>query len=250
MDDGGKENNRRNFLRKVLIISGAGVGMAHGTAKKAHAASDRVYKNIMSSVKTDFNAQAAHPEIHPSAYVHPMASVIGRVSLGRRVMVSPCASIRGDEGSPIHIGNESNVQDCCVVHALETSENGKKISKNLFTVDGAEYAVYIGNKVSLAHQSQVHGPAVVGDDTFVGMQSLVFKAKVGRNCVIEPGAKVIGVTIPSGRYIPAGKVLTDQKAADALPRIEKGYSYKNTNRSVVHVNTSLADGYIGFGGKK
>ena len=53
--------------------------------------------------------------------------------------------------------------------------------------------------MSLAYQSQVHGPAKVGNDTFVGMQALVFRAELGNRVVVEPGAKIIGVKVPSGR---------------------------------------------------
>ncbi len=47
--------------------------------------------------------------------------------LGKRVMVAPAASVRGDEGQPIWIGNDVNVQDGVVIHALETHVNGKLI---------------------------------------------------------------------------------------------------------------------------
>ena len=110
-------------------------------------------------------------------------------------------------------------------------------------IHGKDYAVYIGNRVSLAHQAQIHGPALVGDDTFVGMKALLFRAKVGKKCVIEPGAIVMGVTVADGRYVPAGSVLNAQVAADVLPIINETYSFKDLNKGVVDVNTSLAHGY-------
>lgn len=100
-----------------------------------------------------------------------------------------------------------------------------------------------GRRVSLAHQSQVHGPARIDDDVFVGMQALVFKAWIGRGSVVEPGAKVVGVTVAPGRYVPAGMVLTDQAAADRLPLITETYAFRDLNEAVVHVNTSFAKGY-------
>ena len=67
------------------------------------------------------------------------------------------------------MGNELNIQDGVVIHALETDlETGK----NLMDSEQGQYAIYVGKRVSLSHQSQVHGPAYVGDDTFIGMQSL------------------------------------------------------------------------------
>ena len=112
---------------------------------------------------------------------------IGHVEIGRRVYLAPFSSVRGAEGQPIHIGNESNVQDGVVIHALETVAYGKPVWKNTYAVYGQRYAVYIGDRVSLAHQSHVHGPAYIEDDVFVGMQAMVFMSHVGRGTVIEPG---------------------------------------------------------------
>ena len=148
--------------------------------------------NIHSNVRTTFNAEPRQPSIAPSAYIHRLAAVIGNVRLGQRVMVAPAASIRGDEGQPIWLGDDVNVQDCVVLHALETHVNGKLVRESVVEVDGEFYGVHIGDRVSLAHQCQVHGPAGIGSGTFVGMQALVFKATVGKNCVLEPQALVMG----------------------------------------------------------
>ncbi|MDD5435293.1 MAG: carbonic anhydrase [Nitrospira sp.] len=197
------------------------------------------------NVLTSFNDDVNKPVIAKSAFVHQLASVTGDVKLGERVFVAPAASIRGDEGQPIYIGNETNVQDGVVVHGLETMEGGKPVEKNQVDVGGKKYSVYVGDRVSMAHQSQVHGPAKVGNDVFVGMQSLVFKATVGDGVVIEPGAKIIGVNIAAGRYVPAGSVITKQADADALPEITETYAFRELNKAVIHVNTQFADGYNG-----
>ena len=82
-------------------------------------------------------------------------------------MVSPTASIRGDEGQPLFVGDDSNVQDGVVIHALETEMNGQPVTKNLCEVDGRSYAVYVGNRVSLAHHRGLpDGPAVPLQRTF------------------------------------------------------------------------------------
>jgi len=196
------------------------------------------------NVLTDFNAEVSQPRIDPSTYVHPMASVIGRVSLGKNIMVSPMASIRGDEGQPLHIGDDSNVQDGVVIHALETEMNGAPVEAHLCAVDGKRYAVYVGKRVSLAHQVQIHGPGVVQDDTFVGMQTLIFKSRVGTGCVVEPRCLLMGVTVPDRRYVPAGSIVKTQDDADRLPEITEDYPMKDMNRGVIHVNTALARGYL------
>jgi len=199
---------------------------------------------IEKNVRTDFSAKISEPVIDPTTYVHPLAAVIGNVILGKNIMVAPTAVIRGDEGQPLFVGDDSNLQDGVVIHALETEMDGKPIEGNLFEVKGKKYAVYVGCRVSLAHQVQIHGPSVVMDDTFVGMKALVFKSSVGRNCVIEPGAILMGVTIAEGRYVPAGSVIRTQQQADGLPEITEDYPMKHMNKGVVHVNTALAKGYL------
>jgi carbonic anhydrase/acetyltransferase-like protein (isoleucine patch superfamily) len=198
-----------------------------------------IHKNVI----TDFCSKVSEPKIDATAYIHPLGAVIGNVEIGKRVFVSPFASVRGDEGQPLFVGDESNVQDGVIIHALETEEHGKPVEKNLVEIDGKKYAVYIGKRVSLAHQVQVHGPASIGDDSFIGMQTLVFKSKVGSNCVVEPKCILLGVSVADGHYVPAGTVLKNQKDADALPKITDDYVFKTLNKGVVHVNTSLADGY-------
>lgn len=200
-------------------------------------------KMIEKNVKTDFSAKISVPVIGEGTFVHPLAAVIGHVILGKNIMVAPSASIRGDEGQPLHVGDDSNVQDGVVIHALETEIDGRPVEKNLMEVEGKLYAVYVGKRVSLAHQVQIHGPAVVMEDTFVGMKVLVFKSWVGKNCVIEPGVILMGVKVAEGRYVPAGSVVRTQADADALPVITQDYPLKDMNKGVLHVNKALAQGY-------
>jgi len=198
---------------------------------------------IGKNVKTDFCSKVCEPTLDSTAYVHPLGAVIGNVIIGKNVFVAPFAAVRGDEGQPLHVGDDSNVQDGVIIHALETEEHGKPVEKNLMEVNGKKYAVYVGNRVSLAHQVHIHGPAVVLDDSFVGMKTIVFRAKVGKGCVVEPFCILMGVSVPDGRYVPAGSVLKDQAEADKLPVITDDYPLKTINKGVVHVNTSLAKGY-------
>jgi carbonic anhydrase/acetyltransferase-like protein (isoleucine patch superfamily) len=55
------------------------------------------------------------------------------------VLIAPFAVCRGGEGTPIHIGNYSNVQDVVFLHSLETPGTINRIlmtedilSKDLF----------------------------------------------------------------------------------------------------------------------
>ena len=55
------------------------------------------------------------PTIHPDAYVHPDAIIIGSVTIGANSSVWPGAVLRGDDGEII-VGQRTSVQDNSVIH--------------------------------------------------------------------------------------------------------------------------------------
>jgi carbonic anhydrase/acetyltransferase-like protein (isoleucine patch superfamily) len=111
------------------------------------------------------------PKIHDSTFVDKTAVIIGNVKIGKNCGVFPCAIIRGDENS-IEIGDESNVQDCCILHV--DSENKLKIGKN----------------VSIGHGAMVHG-ATIEDECLIGINATVLNgAKIGRGSIIGANALV------------------------------------------------------------
>jgi carbonic anhydrase/acetyltransferase-like protein (isoleucine patch superfamily) len=167
----------------------------------------------------------------------------------------PTAVCRGDEGTPIHVGDDSNMQDGAVLHSLETTDHGKNIDGRRFSISGDRllgndsrfsqgYAIFLGDRVSLAHDSMVHGPAWIGNDTFIGMKSLVFDAKVGNNVAIGVGSVITGgVVIDDDRYVPPGSVITTQEQADLLPP-RVGSDYEKINKAVINVNEQIAEGLL------
>jgi carbonic anhydrase/acetyltransferase-like protein (isoleucine patch superfamily) len=167
--------------------------------------------------------------------VDSRASIVGYVTVGERAFFAPQSSVRAGAGAPVVIGDESNVQDGAVVVGMP--EVGLLPADVLSDIGG----VRIGRRTSVAAQAQVHGPARVGDGVFVGMQALVFRAEVGDGCVIEPGAAVMGVRVPPGRYVPAHLVVIDQDAAEALPRIGPRYPLRGINEKMVIVYTKMAE---------
>lgn len=212
------------------------------------------WPNIHQNVKTDFNPNVTLPDIDESAFIHPFAIVIGNCYIGEKVLVAPTAVCRGDEGTPLHIGEFSNMQDGVVIHGLETTIDGKNLDDRRFSDNGdllkgndsrfeSGYSVYVGDNVSLAHGVLIHGPAFVGDSTFVGMESMVFNAKVGSNVAIGVSSTITGgVSIADGKFVPPGSVITTQEQADKLPE-RIGSPYENINTAVIHVNKELAKGY-------
>lgn len=170
--------------------------------------------------------------VSKSAFVHPDASVIGKVILGENVHVAADCSIRADEGSPFFIGPDSNVQDGVVMHALKD----KKVS-----VGGERWAIYVGKNVSMAHQALIHGPCYIGDHSFIGFKAVVHDAVVGSHCYIGIGATVVGVEIPNGKYVPHGMIVDHSSKIELLENVTDAHLH--FNEDVVAVNRGLAAAY-------
>ncbi len=172
------------------------------------------------------------PKVHSSAFVHPTATVIGWVEVGREVNIAADTSVRADEGAPFYIGDRSNVQDGVVLHALKDK---------WVTVEGRKWAIYIGNDVSLAHQALVHGPSMIGAHSFVGFKAIVHDSIVGAGCFIGHGSMVVGVELPPRRRVPPGMVVDSPEKVRDLPMVEHAHSH--FNEDVVLVNRGLAAAY-------
>ncbi len=167
-----------------------------------------------------------------TSFVHEKAAVIGRVVLGEHVHVAAGSSVRADEGTPFFIGDNTNVQDGVVIHALKDRH---------VLVRGEQWAVYVGRNVSIAHDALVHGPCYVGDDTFIGFKAVVHDSVVGKHCFIGIGAVVVGVEIPDGKRVPHGMIVDSADAVERLPDAE--HAHHEFNEDVVEVNRGLAIAY-------
>jgi len=107
--------------------------------------------------------------IDPSVFIHPLAAVIGNVTLGAHVSVWPTAVIRADS-APITIGADTNVQDGAVLH-----------------VDKG-YPMLIGARVSIGHRAVLHG-ATVEDDCLIAMGAILLNGVVvGAGSLVGAGA--------------------------------------------------------------
>lgn len=127
------------------------------------------------------------PVVHPSAYVHPSAVLIGDVIVGPGCYVGPLASLRGDFGR-IVLQAGANVQDSCVLHGFPASE----------TV--VEANGHIG------HGAVLHG-CVVRHDALVGMNAVVMdEAEVGAYSIVAACA-----------FVRAGQKLPERSLIAGLP---------------------------------
>lgn len=214
------EDNKKKGIRAVLARPQA---EARRPAHFEHLPSE--YRKWLGQIREE-------PLVAKSAYVHPAATVIGRVVVGDRAHIAADTSVRADEGSPFHIGANTNIQDGVVLHALKD----KRV-----LVAGEPWAIYVGRDVSIAHDALVHGPCYIGDETFVGFKAVVHDAVVGAHCFIGIGAVVVGVEIPDHRFVPHGRIVDNADAVALLPHVSE--SHAEFNEDVVEVNRGLAVAY-------
>jgi carbon dioxide concentrating mechanism protein CcmM len=238
----------------LVLVASHAAQLKPGYAQNSTDLYPKDWPHIHANVLTDFNENISLPQIEEQAFIHPFGIVIGNCYVGKLVFVAPTAVCRGDEGTPIHVGDFSNMQDGVVLHGLETSKDGKFVDNRRFSIEGERllannsryedgFSVFIGQRTSLAHDSLVHGPAWIGNDTFIGMKSLIFDAKVGNNVAIGVSSTITGgVKIPDNKFVPPGSVITTQEQANELPE-RFGTSYENINEAVIHVNEELANKY-------
>ncbi len=122
----------------------------------------------------------AEPTIHPDAYVHPDAVVIGRVRVGAGSSIWPGAVLRGDDGD-IEIGDRTSVQDGCVLHTTYV------------------WPTVVGNDCVIGHMVHLEG-CTIEDRCLVGNGSIVMhQVKVRTGSVVAANSVLLnGTEVPSG----------------------------------------------------
>jgi carbonic anhydrase/acetyltransferase-like protein (isoleucine patch superfamily) len=120
------------------------------------------------------------PRIHPDAYIHPLAVLIGEVWIGPSSSVWPGAVIRADNG-PIIIGARTSVQDGTVIHT-QTVKNTR-----------------IGDDCVIGHLAHLEG-CVLEDLVLIGSGAVVLEGVVCRSGSLV-GA---GAVVPPGTEVPSG----------------------------------------------
>jgi carbonic anhydrase/acetyltransferase-like protein (isoleucine patch superfamily) len=122
--------------------------------------------------------QGITPRIASSCYVDESAQIVGDVEIGENSSVWMNAVIRGDVFA-IRIGNNSNVQDCSVLHGMRH-----------------KYGVVMGDWVTVGHSVTLHG-CTIANRCLIGMGSVVLNnAQIGEGSIIAAGT-----IIPEGTII-------------------------------------------------
>lgn len=140
---------------------------------------------MMSNV---FEFNGFKPVIDESAFIHPKATVVGNVIIGKDVYVGPGAAIRGDWGEII-IEDGSNIQENCIIHMFPG------------------VTVRLKKASHIGHGAIIHG-AQIGENVLVGMNAVVMdNAVIGDECII--GALCF---VPAEKEIPNRKVVVGNPA--------------------------------------
>lgn len=143
------------------------------------------------------------PIVDSTAFVHPMAVLIGDVIIGAGCYIGPCASLRGDFGR-IVVKAGANIQDSCTLHSFP----------NKCTV--VEENGHIG------HGAVLHG-CVVGSDALVGMNAVVLdgaeigaQSIVGACALVSAGMQIAPRSLVVGVPAKVVRQLNDEEIARKL----------------------------------
>lgn len=140
------------------------------------------------------------PVVHPDAYVHPTAVLIGDVIIAAGVYIGPCASLRGDFGR-IVMNENSNLQDSCVIHGFPGDET--VVEDHGHIGHGA-----ILHGCHIAHNAMVGMNAVVMDNAAIGESSIV-----AASAFVKSGDRLPGRSLIMGVPARVARELTDEEIA-------------------------------------
>lgn len=137
------------------------------------------------------------PVIHPTAFVHPDAIVIGSVTIGADSSIWPCAVLRGDDGA-IVIGARTSIQDGSVIHTTpmdHTTVGDDCVIGHIVHLEGCT----IENGAQVSTGSIVLHRAVVQTGAIVAANAVVLN-----DMVVPAGALAVGApaTIKENRARP------------------------------------------------
>lgn len=141
------------------------------------------------------------PVVAASAWVSEAAYVVGEVEIGEGSSVWPGAVIRGDFAS-IHIGENTHIEDNCVVHTGEP--------------------LTIGDNVTAGHGVVIHC-RTVGSQCLLGNSSTILDGvEVGSYSIVAAGAVVVGGTaVPEGSFCVGVPATVRELGAERRQRLER-----------------------------
>jgi phenylacetic acid degradation protein len=165
------------------------------------------------------------PVVHPDAYVHPSAVLIGDVHVGAGVYIGPSASLRGDFGRLV-IEAGANIQDCCVIHGFPESDT-------VIEQDGHVGHGAIIHSARICRNALIGMGAVVNDNAVIGESAFV-----AAMAFVKAGMQVPARSLVAG--IPA-KVMRDLSADELAWKLDATLAYQNlARRSLASLRETVA----------
>lgn len=164
-----------------------------------------------------YEIDGIRPVVHPTAYLHPSAVLIGDVIIGSGCYIGPACSLRGDFGRLL-VKDGANIQDTCVMHGFPGTDT-------VVEVDG-----HIG------HGAILHG-CNIGRNAMVGMNAVVMdNAQIGESAIVAASAFVkAGMQVPP-RVLVAGvpaRIVRELRQQELKWKVEGTRTYQDlTARSV------------------
>ena len=150
------------------------------------------------------------PDIDGTAFIAEGTQIIGKVVIKKNASIWYNSVVRGDVNT-ITIGENSNIQDNCVVHC------------------DPKFHTIIGNDVTIGHNVIVHG-CIIDEFCIIGMGSTILDgAKIGKNCIV--GANSL---VTQNKVFPEG-VLIIGSPAKVIRQL--------TTEEIKGIRTSVA-GYV------
>jgi carbonic anhydrase/acetyltransferase-like protein (isoleucine patch superfamily) len=148
------------------------------------------------------------PDIDPSAFVHPEATIIGSVTVGAGSSIWPGAVLRGDDGY-IRIGRNTSIQDGSVLHTtpmFPTIVGDECIIGHIVHLEGCtvEDRAQVSNGAIVLHQVIVRTGSIVAANAVVlnGLEVPTGALAVGAPAVIKEGrAKMDVVAMGVQSYV-------------------------------------------------
>ena len=141
-----------------------------------------------------YSINGVTPVVHPTAYVHPSAVLIGDVFIGPRCYVGPLAALRGDFGRLI-LEEGANLQDTCVMHGFPGCDT--VVERDGHIGHGAVlHGCRIGRNALVGMNSVVMDNAIIGADSIVAAMSFV---RAGMQ--VPPRSLVVGTPAKVAREL-------------------------------------------------
>ena len=138
-----------------------------------------------------YSFEGITPVVHPGAFVHESAVLIGDVWIGEGCYVGPCAVMRGDFGRVI-LGKGANFQDTCVAHSFPGRdcivEEGGHVGHGTVL-----HGCTVKSQALIGMNSVLMDEVVIGEESIVGALSFVRHGFTcpSRSLVVGAPAKII-----------------------------------------------------------